>query len=113
MSDFDHQPTPTGPQPETPPNWRSRMTGLAIVAAIVILVVIAAVSSSYWRGNPATTDPQTTSSTTLPGSGPGAGTVNNTQPNEQMQPAPADRSENNQRGITSTPSQPSRDGVQR
>ncbi|WFU11451.1 hypothetical protein QA646_23935 (plasmid) [Rhizobium sp. CB3090] len=113
MSNFDHQPTPNDRPPEIPPKRRSGMVGTAIIAAIVLLFVIAAISSNYWRENPAGTDQQTTSSTTLPGSGSGAGTVNNTQPNEQMQPAPADRSENNQRGITSTPSQPSRNGVQR
>ena len=44
---------------------------------------------------------------------PQAGTVDNTPPaGQSVQPAPTDRTENNQQGTKSTPAQPSRDGTQ-
>ena len=44
---------------------------------------------------------------------PQGGTIDNTPPaGQSAQPAPTDRTDNNQHGIKSTPAQPSRDGTQ-
>ncbi len=44
---------------------------------------------------------------------PQGGTVDNTPPaGQSAQPAPTDRTDNNQHGIKSTPAQPSREGIQ-
>jgi len=114
MSNLEHGPTPPDDsRPETSrvgKPARTRLARGAIIAAIVI-VVIAGISIAYW--STPDVDKQTTSSTTLPGTGSGAGTINNNQPGNQTQTAPGDRSDNLHRGINSTPTRPSNDGTQR
>ncbi|MBB3285297.1 MULTISPECIES: hypothetical protein [Rhizobium] len=96
---------------------RQGVRGVHLFAVLVTGLVLAAI---VWAGvelwgryiepnkseNPA---PPISSS----GGQPQGGTIDNTPPAGQAaQPAPTDRSENNQQGTKSTPAQPNRDGTQ-
>jgi hypothetical protein len=93
---------------------RSR-SGLVIALAGLLLLIVGGASRLLWPSHPdSAVDAQTTSSTTVPGTGTPAGAIDNSAPaNQPVQTVPTDRSENNQRGLNSTPERPTRDGVQR
>lgn len=96
---------------------RQGVRGLHLFAVLVTALVLAAI---VWAGVELWgryIEPNESGNTapTIGSSGgqPQGGAIDNTPPAGQaVQPAPTDRSENNQQGTKSTPAQPSRDGTQ-
>ena len=84
-----------------------------LVTALVLAAIVWA-GVEVWGRYIEPGKPQNPAPTISSSSGqPQAGTIDNTPPAGQAaQPAPTDRTENNQQGTKSTPAQPNRDGTQ-
>jgi hypothetical protein len=111
---------PATPPVISPTNARQGSRGVPVVVVLVAGLILAAIvwlGVEMWGEH---IDPDK-SQTASPGPGPATNQVpgssqptidNSTPPGAPTQTAPTDRSENNQRGINSTPDRPARDGVQ-
>ncbi len=90
----------------------THLFGILITA--LILAAIAWAGVEVWGRYIEPNKPQTSAPTISSSSGqPQGGTIDNGPPaGQSAQPAPTDRTENNQQGTKSTPARPSRDGTQ-
>ncbi|NEI71742.1 hypothetical protein GR212_19335 [Rhizobium lusitanum] len=86
----------------------------AILVTALVLAAIVWVGVEVWGRYIEPNGSQNPAPTISSSSGqPRGATIDNTPPaGQSAQPAPTDRSENNQQGAKSTPAQPSRDGTQ-
>ncbi|WP_349961678.1 hypothetical protein [Rhizobium sp. ZPR3] len=86
----------------------------AVLISALVLAAIAWAGVEVWGRYIEPNKPQSPAPTISSSSGqPQAGTIDNTPPaGQSAQPAPTDRTENNQQGTKSTPAQPNRDGTQ-
>ncbi|PST21599.1 hypothetical protein C7U61_05255 [Rhizobium sp. JAB6] len=90
----------------------THLSTLLITALVLVAIVWAGVE--IWGRYIEPGKSQNSAPTISSSSGqPQGGTIDNTPPAGQTaQPAPTDRTENNQQGTKSTPAQPNRDGTQ-
>jgi cytoskeletal protein RodZ len=97
---------------------RQGVRGMRVFTVLVTALVLAAI---VWAGveiwgrhiEPNKPQPDAPAVSSSTGTQPQGGAIDNSPPaGQSAQPAPTDRTENNQQGITSTPAQPSRDGTQ-
>ncbi|QYA16632.1 MULTISPECIES: hypothetical protein [unclassified Rhizobium] len=90
----------------------THLSTILITALVLAAIVWAGVE--VWGRYIEPSKPQNPAPTISSSSGqPQAGTIDNTPPaGQSTQPAPTDRTENNQQGTKSTPAQPNRDGTQ-
>jgi hypothetical protein len=102
----------------SPTEARQGVRGMPVLIVLISALVLAAI---VWVGieiwghsiDPNKSQPTTAPTSPSTGSSPQRGTIDNTSPaGQSQQPAPTDRTEDNQHGINSTPAQPSRDGTQ-
>jgi cytoskeletal protein RodZ len=96
---------------------RQGIRGTHLFVLLVTALVLAAivwVGVEIWGRNIDPSKAQKPAPTISSSSGqPQGGTIDNSpSPGQAAQPAPTDRTDNNQQGTKSTPAQPSRDGTQ-